>query len=156
MKKIEIPASAHTKAFARIFNSSLISSDLLARPTVLSEKRKESALKYMGLWGSNKVNINTAPRHVLEAAFTFGGDAAQIAEEIIRLRKVQPIKDINELRTKLREYSDSIDKCKPYISTTSDFFTIRVTATSGTATVMNVIAIKREGREIQKIAVMSG
>jgi hypothetical protein len=156
MKQVKIPVSAHTKAFANMFNSSLISSDILARPTVLSEKRKESALKYMGLWGSNKVNINTAPRHVLEAAFTFGGNAALITEEIIQLRKIKPIKDIEELRTILLQYSDSIEKCQPYISTTSDFFTIRVKATSGNATFTNVIAIKKDGTKVEKIAVMSG
>ena len=155
-KKITIPASAHTAAFAYMFNSSLINSDILARPATLSEKRKESALKYMGLWGSNKVNINTAPRHVLEAAFTFGGDAAQIAEEIIQLRQITPIKDIEELRKNLLRYSESIEKTKPYITTTSDFFIIRVTATSGTATVINVIAINKESRKVEKIAVMSG
>ncbi|MHC5074707.1 MAG: hypothetical protein ACYTFE_07760, partial [Planctomycetota bacterium] len=137
---------------------SLISTDILTRPTIQSEKRKESALKYMGFWGSNKVNINTAPRHVLEAAFTFGGDASLIAEEIIQIRKVEPIKDFKELREKLFRYSDSIDKCEPYITTISDFFTIRVTATSGTATVTNVIAIKKEGGKgrVQKIALLSG
>jgi hypothetical protein len=155
-KKVKIPASAHTKAFAQMFNSSLISSDILVKPAPLSEKRKESALKYIGLWGSNKVNINTAPRHVLEAAFIFGGDAVKIAEEIIQLRKIKPIKDFSELRAKLLQYSDSIDKCKPYISTTSDFFTIRVTATSGTATTINVIAIKKEKNKVEKIAIVSG
>ncbi|MHC4757829.1 MAG: hypothetical protein ACYTE8_04165 [Planctomycetota bacterium] len=156
MKKVTIPVSVHTTSFAHIFNSSLVNLDVLARPTTLSDKRKESALKYMGLWGSNKVNINTAPRQVLEAAFTFGGDATQIAEEIIQLRRMAPIKDIEELRTELLQYSDSIEKCKPYISTTSDFFTIRVTATSGTATTTNVIAIRKEEENVKKIAVLSG
>ncbi|MHC4254817.1 MAG: hypothetical protein ACYSUL_04240 [Planctomycetota bacterium] len=156
IKKTKIPASAHTAAFAYMFNSSLINSDILARPATLSEKRKESALKYMGLWGSNKVNINTAPRHILEAVFTFGGDAAQIAEEIIQLRQIKPIKDIEELRKNLLRYSESIEKTKPYITTTSDFFTIRVTATSGTATTMNVIAIRKGSRGIETIALLSG
>jgi hypothetical protein len=156
MKKVNIPTSVHTKAFANMFNSSLVSADILTRPTLLSEKRKESALKYMGLWGSNTVNVNTAPRHVLEAAFTFGGNAALIAEEIIQLRKVKPIKDIEELRKKLLQYSDSIEKCKPYLSTTSNFFTIRIIATRGNATVTNVIGIKKDGTKVQKIAVMSG
>jgi hypothetical protein len=157
-KKVNIPAAIHTEAFAHIFNSSLINTDILTRPSIQSEKRKESALKYMGLWGSSKVNINTAPRHILEVAFAFGGDAALIAEEIIQIRKVEPIKDFKELREKLFQYSDSIDKCKPYITTISDFFTIRVTATSGTATVTNVIAIQKEGGigRVKKIALLSG
>ena len=121
-----------------------------------SPDRKESALKYMGMWASTKVNINTAPRHVLEAAFTFGGDADRIAEEIIRRRRTKPFKDIEELKKELFRYLDSIQKCEEYIMTTSRFFTIRVAATSGKAKVSAVIAITKDGKKVQKIAVISG
>ncbi|MFC1738207.1 hypothetical protein ACFL1G_04045 [Planctomycetota bacterium] len=155
-KKVTIPASVHTKTFAKIFHSSMIDTDVLAKPTIESEDRKESAMKYLALWGSSVVNINTAPRHVLEAAFTFGGDAAEIAEEIIKLRKIKPFKDVDELRSDLLEYSESIDKCEKYISTTSNFFTIRVTATSGTAQASTVIAVKKDGGKMEKVAIISG
>jgi len=154
-KKVTIPALAHTKAFAQLFHSAFTDSDILTKPTLTSETRNESALKYIGLWGSSKVNINTAPRHVLEAAFVFGGDAAIIAEEIIQLRRTKPFEDIEELRNKLFGYTDSIDKCRAYISTTSDFFTIRVEARSGTATATNIIAFKKANRGIEQIAVVS-
>ena len=141
--------------FAKLCHSSLIDTEALARPIIISETRKESALKYMGMWASRKVNINTAPRHVLEAAFTFGGDADRIAEEIIQQRRIKPFADIEELRRELFRYSTAIEKCEKYITTVSSIFTIRVTATSGVAEASAIIGITKSGKKIQKIAVIS-
>ena len=158
-----IPVSAQTDEqadhFSKILHSSLFeeASELLARPTVISESRKESALKYMGIWGSSKVNINTAPRHVLEAAFAFGGpsDAPAIAETIIQRRRVKPFEDIEDLRQEVLGYSDSVRKCEKYITTSSDFFTIRVTAVSGVAKASSVIAITKDGDTLRRVALIS-
>jgi len=154
--KKTIPASAHTTDFAKLFHSSLIDTEAIARPTIISESRKESVLKYMGMWASRKVNINTAPRHVLEAAFTFGGDADKIAEEIIRRRRLSPFTDIEDLKKSLLKYSDSIGKCEKYITTVSRFFTIKVTAISGLAKASAIIAITKDGEKIERVAIISG
>jgi hypothetical protein len=151
-----VPASIHIADFAKLFHSSLIDTEALARPTIVSESRKESALKYMGLWASNKVNINTAPRQVLEAAFTFGGDADKIAEEIIKRRRLKPFTDIEELKKSLFKYSDSIGKCEKFITMASTFFTIRITAVSGVAEASTIIAVTKDGKKIERIAVISG
>ena len=148
--------SEQTTHFAKLFHSSLIDTEALARPTIVSRSRNESALKYMGMWGSMKVNINTAPRHVLEAAFIFGGDEVQIAEEIIQRRRIEPFADIQELKTDLFRYSDSIGKCEKYITTVSRFFTIKVTAVSGVAKASTVIAITKDGERVKRIAVING
>ncbi len=148
--------AAQNTDFAEFLHSSLIDTELLARPTILSETRKESALKYMGMWASRKVNVNTAPRHVLETAFTFGGDAAKIAEEIIQRRRVKPFKNIEDLKRSLFRYSVSITKCEPYITTNSRFFTIRVIATSGVAKASAVAAITKDRKNIKRVAVISG
>ncbi len=164
-KKIKVPRTitvkqtlsvlVHIQDFAKLLHSSLIDTDILLRPTIDSKKRKESALKYMGLWGSDKVNINTAPRQVLEAAFTFGGNAALIADAVIRQRKIKPFKDLNELSARLLEYSESIKKCNQYITTESNFFTIKVTAISGAAEASKVIAMKKGKKGFEKVAVIS-
>jgi hypothetical protein len=154
--KKTIPASVHVTDFAALFHSSLIDTETLARPTIISDRRKESALKYMGVWASNKVNINTAPRHVLEAAFTFGGDADKIAEEIIQRRRIEPFADVEDLRKALFRYSDSIGKCEKYITTVSNLFTIKVTAVSGVAKASTVIAVTKDGEKIKQIAAISG
>ncbi len=160
LRRKTVPAaeqiSEQTTHFAKLFHSSLIDTEALARPTIVSRGRKESALKYMGMWGSMKVNINTAPRHVLEAAFIFGGDEVQIAEEIIQRRRIEPFADIQELETDLFRYSDSIGKCEKYITTVSRFFTIKVTAVSGVAKASTVIAITKDGEKIKRIAVING
>jgi len=141
--------------FAKLCHSSLIDTEPLARPTIISESRKESALKYMGMWASMKVNINSAPRHVLETAFIFGGDADKIAEEIIQQRRIKPFANMEDLKRELFRYSTSIEKCEKYITTASRIFTIKITAVSGVAKASAVIGIMKDGRKIQRIAVIS-
>jgi hypothetical protein len=157
-KTTTVSSITHTADFAKLFHSGLIDLDALAKPTNAGSERQESALKYMGVWASKSVNINTAPRHVLEAAFAFGGDGEKIADEIIRRRRIQPFSSIDELKKDriLLRYSDSIKKTEKYITTTSDFFTIRVTATSGVARVSAIIAVTMADKKMQKIAVLSG
>ena len=154
--KVDEQISEQTTHFAELFHSSLIDTEALAIPTIVSSSRKESPLKYMGMWGSMKVNINTAPRHVLEAAFIFGGDEVKIAEEIIQRRRIEPFADIQDLKTELFRYSDSIGRCENYITTVSRFFTIRVTAVSGVAKASSVIAITKDGAKVKRIAVING
>ncbi|MBW8040489.1 MAG: general secretion pathway protein GspK [Planctomycetes bacterium] len=141
--------------FAKLLHSSLIDTESLARPIIISETRKESALKYIGMWASRQVNINTAPRHVLEAAFIFGGDADKIAAEIIQRRRITPFADIDDLKQDLFRYSTSIEKCEKYITTASKMFTIKVTAASGVAKASAIIGIVKEGSKITRIAVIS-
>lgn len=142
--------------FAKLFHSSLIDIETLARPTIVGEERKESALKYMGLWATRKVNVNTAPRHVLEAAFTFGGDEVDIAEAVIQRRREEPFKDIEDLKKSLLRYSDSIQKCEKYITTVSRFFTIKITAVSGVAKASAVIAVAKDGKKVKTVGIISG
>jgi hypothetical protein len=142
--------------FSKLFHSSLIDTDMLAAPTIISESRKESALKYMDMWGTTQVNINSAPRQVLEAAFTFGGDSKQIADEIIKKRCEKPFASIDELKKEFFRFSDSIEKSKPYITAASNMFTIRVTAVSGVAKASAVIVVFRDGGKMQRIAFVSG
>ena len=145
-----------TTDFARLFHCSLIDTETLARPSGISVEREESALKYTSLWATVRVNVNTAPRHVLEAAFTFGGDAKEIAEQIIQERRIKPFNNIEELRTKLLRYSTSIEKCEKFITTRSDSFTIRVTASSGVAKASAVIAVRKEGKNAKQVGIVSG
>jgi hypothetical protein len=149
------PAIAHTTDFAKLLHSSLLDTDKLAWAIPDTGDRYESPLKYMALWGSQRVNINTAPRHVLEAAFTFGGDAMEIAQEIIQMRKEEPFKDIKDLKTRLYGYNDSITKTEPYICMQSKFLSITVTARTGSATVSSVATVIKEGRAAQRIAVLT-
>jgi type II secretory pathway component PulK len=149
-------ASEQTAHFVKMFHCSLIDTEALARSTVVTESRKESPLKYMGMWGSRKVNINTAPRHVLEAAFIFGGNQVEIAEAIIQLRREIVFGTIDELKDELIRFSDSIDACTQYITTTSRFFTIKITAVSGAAKASSIIAITKDGNTVKQIAAING
>ncbi len=148
--------SRQAKDFSKLFHSSLLDLQMLAAPTVVSEDRKESALKYMGLWGTTQVNINSAPRNVLEAAFTFGGDADRIADGIIQRRREKAFESIDELKKELFRFSTSIDKSGPYITTTSSVFSIRVTASSGAAKASAVVVVLKEGGKVERVAIVCG
>ncbi len=152
-KKKSRPAAAHTTDFARLLHSGIVDVEPLARPVILSEKRSESAIKYIGLWGSSKINVNTAPRHVLEAAFTFSGDAAEIADEIIERRRIKPFDDIEKMKNDIRQYSNSIEKVQSLLITKSSFFTIKITAVSGQAKAKAVAGILKDKTKITKIGV---
>ena len=147
--------SDQTTHFAKLFHSSLIDTEPLSQPFIESEDRKEFPLKYIGLWGTRQVNINTAPRHVLEAALIFGGNEVEIAEEIIQQRQEEPFENIEGIKERLSRYSDSIGKCEEYITTKSSFFMIRITATSGVAKASSMIAITKQGNRVTRIAVIN-
>ncbi|HNS21045.1 MAG TPA: type II secretion system protein GspK [Sedimentisphaerales bacterium] len=142
--------------FSRLFHSSMLNAALLSRPSIESDSRQESAMKYLGLWGTRHVNVNSAPRHVLEAAMTFGSvaNAPRIAEAIIRQRKIKPVTDVNEIKQASLAFSDSIEDCRDFLVTSSTVFTIRVTAVSGAARATALAAVTKEGNKVQQIAVV--
>lgn len=144
-------------AFSRLFHSSLIDTEIFARPSVASGTREETGMKYLGLWATRQVNINTAPRHVLEAALNFGSiaDAPKIADAIIKRRRVQPFSDLDEVKKDIFRYADAIDKCQAFITTASTVFTVRVTAVSGVARSVAVAGVSKESRKVKRIAVIS-
>jgi hypothetical protein len=143
--------------YGKLFHSAMIDADLLRRPSIVSDTRNESAMKYLGLWATRQVNVNSAPRHVLEALFTFGSvaDAPKIAAEVIRLRQLTPFTNVEEVKKGVLQYSDSIDKCKELMTTTSTTFTIRITATSGVAKVTVLAAVSKEGDKVKQIGIVS-
>jgi len=151
------PMEQQNVDYGKLFHSAMIDTDLLRRPTIVSDTRNESAMKYLGLWATRQVNVNSAPRHVLEALFTFGSvaDAPKIASEVIRLRQVAPFASVEEVKKAILRYSDPIDKCKELMTTASTTFTIRITATSGVAKVTIVAAVIKEGNNVKQIGIVS-
>jgi hypothetical protein len=140
----------------RLFNTPLIDKEPLLKPILLSDARRECALKYIGLHASSLVNINTAPRHVLEALFTFGGEARNLAQAVILERQLQPIADIEEFKKKYLRYAEAMEKCEPYICTASTLFTVRVEATCGVARVAKTLIVTKDGNVVRTIAAVSG
>ncbi len=153
--KTKVSADVHLYDFSKLFHSSIIDAEFLTRPKYESGERDESALKYISLWPIRKVNINTAPRHVLEAAFMFGGYSQNIAEAIIQRRRVKPFESIEELRTELYGYASAIERCQDFIVTESTDFSIRITAVSGTAKASAVIGAVKRGEKFKRIGVIT-
>ena len=154
VKKARAP-EAHAADFAKLIHSSIIDLEMLATPMYDDDGRDESIRKYLGLWGAAKVNINTAPRHVLEAAFTFGGESEDIAAEIIRLRREKPFTNSEDIKERMYGFNDSIQKALPYITFNSEIISIKVVATSGKAKSTYIAAVRKVGKSIKKIASFS-
>jgi len=151
------PVEQQNIDYGKLFHSSMVDTDLLHRPSIVSDTRNESAMKYLSLWATRQVNVNSAPRQVLEALFTFGSvaDAPKIAAEIIRLRRVTPFANVDDVKKGILRYPDAIDKCKDLITTASTTFTIRITATSGVAKVTILAAVTKEGDKVKQIGIVS-
>ncbi len=151
------PAIAHATDFGKLFHSSLLNTEELTRTRRQTEpQRQEYPLRYLALWGSQEVNINTAPRHVLEAAFTFAGDPEKIADLIIENRKAKPFKNTNELKELLTEGDKRLQAAGPYITTQSSFFQIRVTSRCGNARCAAVATVFKDQKNVQTLAVLYG
>lgn len=151
------PTVAHAADFAKLFHSSLLDREALAHPVPHTALPDESPLKYLGLWGSQRVNVNTAPRHVLEAALSFGsGDPTVLVENIIQKRREAPIKTLEELKDAFYIDSQTIERAKDYLTTTSNFFLIRVVSRSGNARVSAVATVIKEGRNVERLVILYG
>ena len=131
--------------------------DKISLGRVLSEfdGKKESLLKYMGVYGSSQINVNSAPRHVLEAVLNYGGDSDSIADQIIIERQVKPFKNYDDLKERLFRYSDSLEKCKDMLVTDSIYFSVHIRAVSGGAVVENVCVVMKIKNAVTKIATIS-
>lgn len=150
-KKTTRPKYKHMTDFALLMND-YMDNGFLQRASLISEGKEDEPIRYLGVFGSQKVNINTAPRHVLEAVFSFGGDSVPLADSIIIERHEKPFENLDDLKDRLLGYSDSIDKVKDMIVMQSKYLTINVKAVSGNATAKTILAVTKDGKNVQKIA----
>ena len=153
------PAIAHTTDFAKLFHSSLLDREHLARPLPDTGERVESPLKYLSLWGAQHVNINTAPRHVLQAALTLAMDSFEIPEltqQIIERRKEKPFQKLDELKDLGQLDSDTMKTLNNYLTTTSTFFKVRVDSQSGSARSSAVATVVKEAQRTEVLAILYG
>jgi len=140
-----------------LFHSSLLDREFLARPLPDTAERVESPLKYLSLWGSQRVNVNTAPRHVLESAFSLAMDSFDLPEfvqQVIDQRREKPLSKIDELKELGSLDADTMKQLNNYLTTTSTFFQIRITSRSGNARSSAVATVVKEGRKTQQLAIL--
>jgi hypothetical protein len=154
-QEVRSPAG-HAADFAKLFHSSLLNTDTLSVPLPEMAFDDESPMKYLAVWGSQRVNVNTAPRQVLEAAFYFGGNAAEIADRVIRARKEEPFKSVQDLRDRLYGDIASLDRAAQYIDVKSNCFLIKVTSRCGNAKVSAAAAVIKENKTMERLIVLYG
>lgn len=150
------PAIAHAADFGKLFHSSLLDLEGLGKGRLETGRRNESPLRYLGLWGSQEVNINTAPRQVLEAAFTMVGEPEKITEAIIQRRQTKPFRTLRELEELVPEEVTRIRSATPYLTTQSVFFQIRISSRRGNARCAAVATVFKDQKKIETLAVLYG
>jgi len=92
-----------------------------------------SFMDYLGWWGHNRININTAPYEVLLAAFSPMGIDKQTISEIVQYRRDNPFKSLGDLRN-IRKIDTDTRRAIINLSTVnSDTFSVYVRADMGRA-----------------------
>jgi len=112
---------------------------------------QSAAIRYLGLWGSDKINVNTATRNVLEAAFVFAGREVELADAVIEERKIKPFEDLEEMKRRIYRFSNNLDKLSDLILFASEVFTVKVIAVSGSARAESTTAILYKDNKFTKI-----
>ncbi|ARN57834.1 type II secretion system protein GspK [Sedimentisphaera salicampi] len=119
---------------------------------ISDEYRNENIAKYLGLWGTKRVNVNTAPRQVLEALFVYGGDEVDLADAVIAERYQEPFRSFDDLRDRLYSYADSLDKVEDRVLCRSICWSVHIEAVSGNASARSTTAFMRDKKRYVKIA----
>ncbi|MBN1765713.1 MAG: general secretion pathway protein GspK [Sedimentisphaerales bacterium] len=104
------------------------------------ENRPGTFNDYLGYWGNQRININTAPREVIEAAFKPIGMTPELAQAIVTHRKEVSLgrgtinlKKLEDIDTSIK-VDDEIHQAIRYLALpASDTFSIRIKARLGRA-----------------------
>jgi type II secretory pathway component PulK len=149
-RKVPRSATGNNTDFSRLIDAE-IDTERLAQSFYDFGYKDQNALKYLGVWGSDKVNVNTAPRNVLESTFVFGGQEVDLADAVIIERRIEPFKDIEDMKRRLFRFSNNIDKLTDLIVFESNVFSVKVEAVSGAAKATSMTAILYEDKKFMKI-----
>jgi general secretion pathway protein K len=108
-------------------------------PQLFKEKQLPS---FLTLYSQGKININTAPQEVLQAALEI---EQRLAEQIIDYRKVQPFRNVSEISQVLGK--TKLPKMLPQITVKSANFTLESRGILKESRVKRrIVAIVRRGR----------
>jgi len=86
---------------------------------------------YFGIWGHNRINLNTASPEILKSAFLPLGLSAQKARLIIEYRKKKPFNHTNDLSQIKALGFNLIARIRPLSVVGPDTFTAKITARIG-------------------------
>ena len=86
---------------------------------------------FLGVWGSNVININTASAEVIESAFNGLGITGQNAEAIVAFRETTRFNNKSELNNVPGLKKQMVTRMLPLVTVKSDSYSVYVTARLG-------------------------
>lgn len=117
--------------FARQWQQSL---DTVEDHQVLQEYlpgRANGFNDFLGIWGSNVININTASAEIMAAAFKSLGINREKAEAIVAYRETTPFRGKNELNNVPGLKKQIVTRILPLVTVKSDTYSVHITARLG-------------------------
>jgi len=95
------------------------------------ESHAGSFADYLGVWGHNKINLNSAPPEVLVGAFGALGMTEKEAQAIAKYRQAKPFTNAGQLREITEIPSDLRNSLYNLVRVDSNTFSVRVVAQMG-------------------------
>jgi type II secretory pathway component PulK len=92
--------------------------------------RPGNFMGYLGLWGHSRINLNTAPAEVIEAAFSEIGLTEEVTREIIEYRKKKPLINIGQVK-EVESAGPFVQIIQSLSTIQSDSFSVQIKAQSG-------------------------
>jgi hypothetical protein len=77
-----------------------------------------------------------------------------MADQVVKQRQLKPFTSINNLKEIGLLDTESFNNLKNYVATTSTFFKVTVTSTTGNARANAVLTMVKEGRQSETLMVL--
>ncbi|MCH9022731.1 MAG: helix-hairpin-helix domain-containing protein [Planctomycetes bacterium] len=119
------------KLFGRDFKDKLINDINVAALNENLPDKSASLSDYLGFWGHNRININTASPEILKGAFLPLGLNDKKVQMIVDYRKNKPFNHTNDLSLIKELGSNLVARMRPLCVVGPDTFTTKITARIG-------------------------
>ncbi|MGE5840457.1 MAG: type II secretion system minor pseudopilin GspK [Deltaproteobacteria bacterium] len=113
------------------------------------EKKTRRLLDYVTIYSEGKININTAPKEVLESLGESMDSA--LAESIMEFRKEESFESVEDLKKVAGVDQDLLDEIRELISVKSSTFSIEAHVNNGGAVASVKTVVRRQGNNAKLI-----
>lgn len=118
-------------------------------------EREVSLVDYFGFWGHNRININTAPVEIIQAAFAPLGLTESQAQAIVSYRQQQKFTQLSDIRKVEGIERPLAQSIMPLCLTRSETFSVKITARIGRTSYRVTGAVHYNRGRVQPLAMVN-